>query len=205
MNKILSLIITIIVVQFSGFAQQIFEQEFFTFYLPTAIPKPFPTSCRVYLVANTEGKYLLKIRPQDIYNCKEFNDFAESSVLTNKRIFLKFDNNEVFSLTCNYTEEINDGFYTGNNGIYQQYVVNSYFTVDDSLLSALQNHEIVKVRTELQRGIIDGSLQFTQNSSIQKSKAEFLKAYEYVNKEIEDYKLNTRKQQILKDDPLFGF
>lgn len=191
--------------QFSGFAQQIFERQFFTFYLSTATPYPFPTSCRVYLVANTEGKYLLKIRPGDRYNCKEFNNFAESSVLTNKRVFLKFDNDEVFSLTCNDTEEVKDGFYTSNNGIYQQYVVNSYFTVDDSLLSALQNHEIVKVRTELQRGIIDGSLQFTKESSVQKSKAEFLKSYEHVNKKIEDYKLNTEKQEVLKDDPLFGF
>lgn len=205
MNKILAIIIAIIAVQFSCYAQQTFEREFFTFYLPTATDFPFPTSCRVYLVANTAGEYLIKIRPSDIYNCKEFNNYAESSVLTNKRVFLKFDNDEVFTLTCNNIKEVKDGFYSGNSGVFQQYVVNSYFPVDDALLSALQNHEIIKVRTELKRGIIDGSLQFDEKSSVSKSKAEFLKSFEYVNKKIDDYKLNTEKQETLKDNPLFGF
>ncbi|MBD5371975.1 MAG: hypothetical protein HDR75_01310 [Bacteroides sp.] len=203
MKKILSLLITIIVVQFSGFAQQTFEREFFKFYVPDADSRL--TSCRVYLVANTAGGYLLKIHPNDIWNCKEFNNYARSSVLTNKRLFLKFDNDEVFTLTCNNIKEAKDGFYSGNSGVYQHYIVNSYFPVDDALLSALQNHEIIKVRAELKRGIIDGSLQYNEQSPIIKSKEEFLKSYEYVNEKINDSKLNAKKQEVLKDDPLFGF
>ena len=115
------------------------------------------------------------------------------------------DSGDIITLTCSSDEKVADGFVTSKNGTYQKYADYSYFPINDAIIDSLKKHDIIKVRGQFKFEILDGSMQFTPNSDMPKTKDSFKQAETLVRKQYKSTIMENDRQETLKQNPLSGF
>lgn len=187
------------------YGQTVDEMRFMRFYLPDCLGSPFPVSVDAYFVMVENGKNLIKTHANFSCNAVEFKHYQKYAVPKGNSIYLKLDNGDIITLTCDLDEIKADGFVTAQNNVYQNYAGYSYFPVDTVIIEKLKTNNVVKVRGQFTREVLDGSMQFTPESTMPETKEDFIQAVQYVEKRYKDVIEEKNKQDKLKDNPLHDF
>lgn len=158
--------------------------------------------CSINIECDRNNNVWLNVMVVFAFNVPQLKDThgnrldGKYSIEEGKNIFLKLDDDEIFSLKCDYLERVQNGYYTSSNDIYRKYDYHSYFLLDENQVSALLTHKIIKIRAEFNVGIMDLRLKNPESLSNAISK-------------LNDERLNKLKsekeQEELKDNPLKGF
>lgn len=204
MKKIYLAIITLCIC-ISAAAQSGHESQFMRFYVPDCMGSPFPNPVDTYFTISENGQAMLKIRAGFGYNAKEFTYFQKYSIPEGNNLYFKLDNGDIIALTCSSHKCVKDGFVTSNNGVYQNYADYSYFPVSAGVIDSLKSYNVIKVRGQFKFEIMDGSMQFTPESTMPETKSKFVQAEDSVRKKYEAAILEKSQQEALKEDPLLGF
>lgn len=187
-------------------AQNEYDSSFMRFYVPNSDGSPIPTIPMDGSVTILEdGKTYIKMHANNPYNAVEISNFQKYAILKGSKVYLKLDNGEIISLTCSLSKTVEDGFVTTRNGVYQNYADYSYFPIDSIVIEKLKTHDIVKIRGQFKSEIMDGSMQFTPESEIRKTKAAFIEAVQTTLEKYNASQSNNQAQKTLKENPLYGF
>lgn len=186
-------------------AQNRHESRFMRFYVPDCTGSPFPVSIDTYFIISESGQTQIKMRANFAYNAAEFSYFQKYSIPAGNNVYFKLDSGDIITLTCSSDEKVADGFVTSKNGTYQKYADYSYFPINDAIINSLKKHDIIKVRGQFKFEILDGSMQFTPNSDMPKTKDSFKQAETLVRKQYKSTIMENDRQEILKQNPLSGF
>lgn len=186
-------------------SQKEYDYKFARFYVPHSDNSPFPMPIDAYATILENGKTYIKLHANNPYNAAEFSDYQKYAILKGANLYLKLDNEETITLVCSLNKVVKDGYATTRNGVYQNYADYSYFPIDTEIIERLKNHDITKVRGQFKYEIMDGSLQFTPNSEIHKTKAAFIEAILKAQSKYNAATSNHHTQEILKENPLHGF
>lgn len=203
--KKIGLIIVALCMCLCAVAQNEYSRDFMRFYVPNSDGSPFPTSVVGAITILENGKTYIKIHANNPYNAAEFSNFQKYAILKDSNIYLKLDNGEIITLVCSLDKTVKDGFVTTQNGVYQNYVDYSYFLIDTTVIDKFKSHDIIKIRGQFKYEIMDGSMQFTPESAINKTKDAFIEAEQETKEKYNASISNNKKQEILKDNPLYGF
>lgn len=191
--KKIGLIIAALCIHLCVFAQNEYSHDFMRFYVPNSDGSPFPISVVGAVTILEDGKTYLKTHANDPYNAAELSNFQKYAILKGCNIHLKLDNDEIITLTCSLDKTDKDGFVTTQNGVYQNYTDYSYFLLDTVVIDKLKNHNIIKIRGQFKHEIMDGSMQFTPTSAVNKTKDAFMEA-ERKTKEKYDTSISNTKR-----------
>lgn len=186
-------------------AQTEYSSKFMRFYVPNSDGSPFPMSADGFVTVLDNGETYIKIHVNNSHNAAEFSDYQKYAIIKGSNVYLKLDNGEIITLTCSLNTTIKDGFVTTLNSVYQNYADYAYFPIDTLIIEKLKNHEIVKFRGHFKFEIMDGSMQFTPESEINKTKDAFIEAVQVTREKYNTAQSNNQTQKILKENPLHGF
>jgi hypothetical protein len=157
----------------------------------------------IHIETDSIGHIWLKYNVIDIANVASMVDedgrktLGRYAVQKGKHIYLKLDNDTIITLTCHFYKERHNGYYVGENDIYNKYDVYSYFNLDDNTINQLRSHNIIKMRVEVKYDVIDANF-----------KGDYPEFEKHYNKTMDKFyaKLNkNRAQQELNNNPLSGF
>lgn len=144
----------------------------------------------------------------DTYNVKGMVEngkptFGKRSVPKGKHIYLKLQNGEILTFTCNFQKQIADSYYVSSHDISDQYTIKSYFNITKEQLEKLRQSDVVKLRAELKYEVTDLGL---IGSSVKEVDAVNLKkSIEILEKRKADYYEKKNQQEKLKKNPLENF
>lgn len=186
-------------------AQNRHESRFMRFYVPDCTGSPFPVSIDTYFIISESGQTQIKMRANFAYNAAEFSYFQKYSIPAGNNVYFKLDSGDIITLTCSSDEKVADGFVTSKNCTYQKYADYSYFPINDAIIDSLKKHDIIKVRGQFKFEILDGSMQFTPNSDMPKTKDSFKQAETLVRKQYKSTIMENDRQETLKQNPLSEF
>ena len=203
--KKIGLIITALCMCFCVNAQNEFSTQFMRFYVPNSDGSPFPTPVDGYVTILENGEMYIKTHANNSYNAVEFSDYQKYAILKGSNMYLKLDTEEIVTLTCAFNTIAKDGFVTTKNSVYQNYADYAYFPINTQTIEKLKNHDIIKVRAHFKFEMLDGSMQFTPKSEINKTKDAFIEAEQTTREKYNNAQSNNRAQKTLKEDPLHGF
>lgn len=188
-----------------AYSQNEYSSKFARFYVPDSSGSPFPMPVDAYITILDNGDTYIKIHANNSYNAVEFSDYQKYAILKGNNLYLKLDNEDILTLTCTRHKVLKDGYVTTENGIFQNYADYSYFPVGVEIIEKLRNSDIIKVRGQFKFELIDGTMQFTPESKINKTKDTFIEAVQTVQGKYRTAKNNSQTQEILKENPLHGF
>ena len=203
--KRIVLIITAICICMYTSAQNEYDSSFVRFYVPNSDGSLFPVPIDTSITIVEDGKTYIKIHANNPYNAQEFSDYQKYAILKGDNIYLKLDNEEIITLTCAFNIVQKDGYVTTRNGVYQNYADYSYFLIDTEVIEKLKKYDIIKVRGQFKFELMDGSMQFSPESKIHKTKESFTKAEQMVQEKYKKAKSNDQMQKTLKENPLYNF
>ena len=186
-------------------AQNEYSDSFMRFYIPNSDGTPFPMPVDAYVTISEKGETYIKIHANNPNNAAEFSDYQKYAILKGRNMYLKLDNEEIITLSCSLNKIFKDGFVTTKSSVYQNYADYSYFPIDTAVIEKLKSHDVVKVRGQFKFEIMDGSMQFTTESEIHKTKDNFIKAEQAARRKYNDAKDRNKVQKTLKENPLHGF
>lgn len=204
MKKIVLIIITLCLCV-CAYSQNEYSSIFMRFYVSNSDDTSFPLSIDAYAVILENGETYIKIHANNPYNAAEFSDYQKYAILKGGNLYLKLDNGDILTLTCTWNKVVKDGFVTTKNGVYQNYADYSYFSIDTEILGKLKNFDIIKIRGEFKFEILDGSMQFSPDAEIHKTKDAFIEAMQTIQSKYIAAKCNSQTQETLKENPLYGF
>lgn len=185
--------------------QNEFSRQFARFYVHNSDGSQFPMPVDAYFVILENGETYLKISANNPYNAMEFSNYQKYTVLVGSNLYLKLESDEIITLICTKNHAVKDGFVTTNDVVYQNYSDYSYFPIDAVVVEKLMQYEIIKVRGQFKFEVMDGSMQFTPESPLNKTKDAFIEAERSVKNKYKAAQGKKQDQEILKGDPLYGF
>lgn len=204
MKKVI-LIIMVMCMHLCVNAQFEYSSNFMRFYVPNSDGSPFPMSVDAYVTVSENGETYIKIHANNAYNAAELSNYQKYAILKGSNMYLKLDSEEIITLSCSLNKIVKDGFVTTKNGVYQNYADYSYFPIDTTIIEKLKNHDIVKIRGQFKFEIMNGSMQFTPESEIHKTKNAFIEAERTTREEYNTAKNKNKAQKNLEENPLYGF
>lgn len=208
-NIILSFILTMVTI--ASFGQQSKQINYsnpyvkttgWSFDVPDGIVKGLGSLGFIRICSDKSNKnFWLEHYVITPYNVDEIVDeqgrhiCGQYTINTGKHIYLKLDNNEIITLTCNYRSKIHTDYYTGNTGVYKQYDMYSYFLLNSNIIEKLKNHKIIKMRCEMKFEVKDMNLdkEIDCNESFNTLNELYTKKYN------EDHNINELNNNPLKD------
>lgn len=195
------------VLLFSFFArsQNEYKSKFMRFYVPDCMGSPFPVPADTYIAISENGQMFLKIHVNFTHNAEEFSYFQKYAIPKGNNFYLKLDNGDIITLICSLDKTVEDDYVIVRDDIYQNYAEYSYFPIDADMVDKLKNYNIVKVRGQFKFEVMDGSMQFTPDSGMPKTKDAFIQAEQDVLGKYNAAKSESEAQDILKKDPLYNF
>ena len=177
---------------FDYYKNEYVSEYAFSFY----VNMPYGSG-EIYVECSKDKKIWLKYQSGYGYSSVlNESGISKECILKGKHIYLKLSNDEVITLECKRVTTIHTGYYTGSTDIWKEYKNYCYFDLSKDQIEKLSKYEIIKMRCEQKKGVVDIELK------------EPIKLYNDIERASKrtDEKLKEEKQQNeLNANPLKDF
>lgn len=154
------------------------------------IEQEYHSSGDLYLKIDNNGKYYLGL--------EEYSTHQKFLIYKGNPLYIKLDNDNIITLTCNTTIVVwFGGFDNYANKYYQRTTV---FYLDNKTLELLRNNKIIKLR-----GLIKKDIKNIVISKYSTNTYNFIEKENKLQVEYKNLKQQEFNQQNLNKDPLLGF